>query len=52
MSTIVTLFCDGRGPLMLRFFSSYSRAELLEGIREALALAEGTPLRFRDGLGS
>lgn len=49
MSTTLTLFSEGRGPLSVLFFPSSTRGELLEGIREAIgAPAAGSPLRFLD----
>ena len=47
-ATTLTLYYDGRGPLRVRFFPSYTRVELLEGLREAIGAAPGASLRFRD----
>ena len=38
----------GNNTQRLKFFPDSSRDELLDGIREIMALEWGTPLRFRD----
>ena len=50
--TTLTLFKDGAGPLPVRFFPPLPRADLLEGLREAVGVAPAAPLRFRDSDGA
>jgi hypothetical protein len=47
-STTLKLFHSGSGPVLVRVFAGTPREVLLEGVREALGVPPGAPLRFRD----